>query len=113
MQKHVLLVLSNASGGRDDEFNQWYSNRHIPDVLKVPGFKAAQRFRLADAQLRGKKSEWRYLAVYEIETDDLKKTLDTLGSRLGTDAMVISDTLDMKSLGAFAFTPITERATSK
>ena len=29
--------------GKPDEFNESYSNVHIPDLLKVPGVVAAQR----------------------------------------------------------------------
>ncbi len=50
MGTYKLLVLTNAVEGRDDEFNQWYDHQHIPDALDVPGYVAAQRFRLADVQ---------------------------------------------------------------
>ena len=66
MSRYVFVVLTNASGGRDDEFNEWYNNQHIPDVLKIPGFVAAQRFNIAGAQMDGATSPWRYLALYEL-----------------------------------------------
>ena len=110
MSKYCFVVLTNASGGRDDEFNQWYNNQHIPDVLKIPGFVAAQRFKLAGAQMEGgTTSPWRYLALYELETDDLAGALKELTARVGTPAMVMSDSLDMKGIGAYVFSPIAER----
>lgn len=70
MPKYIFTVLTNPAEGRDAEFNDWYDKVHIPDVLKVPGFVAAQRFKLAkDDSARGAKHQ--YLAIYEIETDDL------------------------------------------
>lgn len=114
MKKHTFVVLTNATDERHDEFNTWYNERHIPDVLAVPGFVAAQRFRLAGAQPGGRTdAPWKYLALYEIETDDLKGTLDALSARAGTDAMVISETLDTSTTGAFVFEPIAARVTEQ
>jgi hypothetical protein len=109
MSRYVFVVLTNAAGGRDDEFNQWYNNQHLPDVLKIPGFVAAQRFSIAGAQIDGPTSPWRYLALYELDTDDLAGALKELAARVGTPAMVMSDSLEMKGIGAYVFSPIAER----
>lgn len=109
MSKYVFLVLTNTSGGRDDEFNEWYNKQHIPDVLNIPGFVAAQRFRLADAQMGRTESPWRYLAIYELETDDLAGALKDLTARVGTPAMVMSESLETKGIGTYVFSPIAER----
>jgi hypothetical protein len=113
MAKHVFVVMTNATGNRDAEFNKWYDNQHIPDVLRVPGFVAAQRFKISDAQLGDAKSQWKYLALYELETDNPAASLKELQARLGTPAMVMSETLDMSNLGAFMFTAIGDRVTAK
>lgn len=47
MARHHFIVLSNPVAGREDDYNDWYDNEHLDDVLKVEGFVAAQRFRLA------------------------------------------------------------------
>ena len=36
MAKHVFVVLTNATPGKDEAFNDWYTNQHIPDVLAIP-----------------------------------------------------------------------------
>ena len=41
MTKHVFVVLTNAASGKEDAYNDWYTNRHIPDVLAIPGLVAA------------------------------------------------------------------------
>jgi alkylhydroperoxidase family enzyme len=113
MARHVLLVLSNATAGCDDEFNDWYTNEHLRDVLSVDGFVAAQRFRLSDAQLQpDRPASHRYLAVYEIEADDPGAPLQALLSGVTTGAIPLSEALDLGSLAAFAWTPITGRVTS-
>ena len=50
MAKHVFVVFTNPVEGKDATYNDWYDNRHLPDVLDVPGFVSAQRFRLSDTQ---------------------------------------------------------------
>jgi hypothetical protein len=93
MAKYTFVVLTNAVEGKDDAFDEWYTNTHLGDVLAVPGFVSAQRFKLTDAQRAKPPHPFRYLALYEIETNDLQKTLDELGKRSGTPAMVLTDTM--------------------
>ena len=113
MVSYKLLVLTNAVEGRDDEFNQWYDNRHIPDALDVPGYRAAQRFRLADIQMAGApESPWRYLAIFDMETDDLRATMSESMSRAGTERMPQSDAAAHTSSAVFAFAPIGPRITA-
>jgi hypothetical protein len=110
MAKHVLVVLSNAVDGADEKFNDWYTNTHIGDVLKVPGFVAAQRFKLSEAQLGGGETPYRYLALYEVDSADLAAT----GSALtGGSDMYIDPALDRSRTTAWFYTPITGRAEAK
>jgi hypothetical protein len=114
MAKHTFLVLTNPVEDKDKEYNDWYTNQHIPDVVSVPGIVAAQRFRLADFQMgTGAPSPWKYLAIYEIETDDLKATFDGMQALVGTDKMVMTDALDLSSVGGFIFSPITKMVTTE
>jgi hypothetical protein len=112
MARHVFVVFTNPVEGKDASYNDWYDNRHLPDVLDVPGFVSAQRFRLSDTQRAAGPFPWHYLALYEIETEDLKQTLATLGARSGTAAMVISDALAEQRL-AWVFDPVTPVVTKK
>ena len=112
MAKYTFVVLTNSTQGKDAEFNEWYNKQHIPDVLNVPGFVCAQRFRLADTQMGGQ-SKHRYLALYEIETEDLRGVLKEMQSRIGTDDMIMSDAIDMKDVSAFIFTPAAEKVMAK
>lgn len=114
MAKYTFVVLSNpTTPGQEAEYNEWYNKIHIPDVLNVPGFVAAQRFTLADAQLGDGPRAHRYLALYEIETDDTKATLNELQKRVGTADMVISDGIDMKGISVGLFKPVAERVLAK
>ena len=114
MAKYTFVVLSNpTTPGQEAEYNEWYNKIHIPDVLNVPGFVAAQRFKLADAQFGDGPHAHRYLALYEIETDDAKATLNELQKRVGTADMVMSDGIDMKGISVGLFKPVAERVLAK
>ncbi len=112
MSRYLLLVMSNATEGRDDALNEWYTNVHLRDVLKVEGFVAAQRFRLSDEQLvAGQPAPHRYIALYEVEAEDPRRPLDGLLSGVVSGAIPLSETLDRPSLTTFLFQPISERMT--
>ena len=112
MAKYTFVVLTNPTSGKEAEYNRWYNEQHIPDVLNIPGLVAAQRFRLADTQM-GDNNPHRYLALYEIETDDLAGVLNELKARGGTADMVMSDAIDLKGVGAFIFTPVADKVQAK
>lgn len=72
MEKWLLTVESNCCDpSREKEFNDWYDNIHLPDILETPGFIRAVRYEnTSPAEGQGK-----FIAMYEIETDDLASTL--------------------------------------
>lgn len=66
MADNLMVVLSNARPEREDEFNDWYSNVHIVEVVdRLDGFEAAQRYQLAPGQVEAG-APWKYLALYWI-----------------------------------------------
>lgn len=65
--RHVLVVLSDAVPGREDEYNDWYTGTHLREIVETPGFVAAQRFRLVSPS--DDPAPHSYLAIYEIEGD--------------------------------------------
>lgn len=105
MSRHVLVALTNAAEGREDEYNDWYNQQHLQGVLNVPGFVSAQRFELSAAQ-RMQSPPYKYLAIYEIETDDIGKAITTLSERSGTALLPISEALHAQR-DAPVYQPIT------
>ncbi len=61
-----LLVFNNAVEGREDEYNDWYTNVHLPEVTAVEGMRCAQRFTLSNTQMN-KTQQWKYMALYEVD----------------------------------------------
>jgi hypothetical protein len=111
-RSYRIVTVFNAKEGRDDEFNDWYSNAHMPQSLHVPGFVSGQRFKLSKEQREGSTPQWQYLAIYEVETDDLQGVIDELKRREGTPALVRTDTIAPGGSVMF-FEPITEKMLSK
>jgi hypothetical protein len=75
--KHVIVIVRiDVKPEMEEEFNRWYDEEHIPNLLKVPGILSAKR-----AINTGKGPK--YIAVYEHEnkevqrTDDFRKAVDT------------------------------------
>ncbi|WP_147308757.1 hypothetical protein [Paraburkholderia sp. BL27I4N3] len=44
-QRYSFMVFANPLPGREEEFNDWYLNRHLGDLVQLQGWKGAQRFR--------------------------------------------------------------------
>jgi hypothetical protein len=107
MAKFKLLAFNNPVVGREDEYNDWYTNTHLPDVLRVPGFLSGQRFRLTATQKDGTPQSYQYLATYDCEADSVTQLLDALRDRLGTPELPLSSALSEQRV-LWCYEPITE-----
>lgn len=92
-KKYTMAVFTNAVEGREEEFNNWYSKQHVYDVIKIPGFVAAQRFKLGEYN-RPAPAKFKYYAIYDLETDNLDAAIAELFRRNGTPDMVASTAMD-------------------
>lgn len=108
MEKYIIAVYSNPTEGNEDAYNQWYSDTHLAEVLQVPGFVAAQRFRV-DADQAPEPPKLKYLAIYEIEADESMDVLQVLGQASAEGKIGSSDTLDLTDISTTIYKPITRR----
>ena len=75
MGKYLLLVgMKVADPANEAEFNDWYNNIHFPDVLETPNIKRATRWENTEPRI----ADAKYLALYEIETDDIQAAMKGL-----------------------------------
>ena len=87
MAKGVILVETRPSSpDREQEYNTWYDEVHIPELLALDGIVAARRLRPVDR-------DDPYLALYEIEGDDLRAILDNMIANAGQ--LHMSDALQL------------------
>jgi len=81
MAKATVLVFTNcADPAREKEFSEWYDNTHAPDVLETPGFLSCTRYEMIGDPGPG---QGKFLAIYEVESDDLPSTMAGLQQRVG------------------------------
>lgn len=106
MSRYAYVVYSNPVPGREDEYNDWYSNRHLADVVAVPGFVSAQRFCLTDVVPDNLPLQ-KYMAIYTMDTDAPGKTLEHLTSLVETGAMFMSEAFSMEGMITLLYEAIT------
>lgn len=109
MASYLFVVLTRPVEGHEDEFNDWYTNTHLDDVLDLGDYVSAQRFRFAYANGLGPSHE--YLALYEVETDDPAETQRRLLEVVATEAMPFSPAIDRSASIGWYFAPLTEKVT--
>jgi hypothetical protein len=76
LNRYVYLVMSDPMPGREFDFNDGYQNMHMGDLVQLPGWTGAQRFRLVpDVVPRAIKPLYRRgnLIVWDQEGADLEK----------------------------------------
>jgi hypothetical protein len=106
VKEYTYVVRSNPVPGREEEYNRWYSERHLADVVAVPGFVSAQRFKMVETGADGA-PEQRYMALYNLRTDDPISALDLLRSLVETGAMNMSEAISQTDLVTILYETIT------
>ena len=72
MDKWLFIVESNCKDAdHEADFNKWYNTIHLPDMLELPDVVRADRYENIDPG----DGEAKYVALYEIESDDIQKTI--------------------------------------
>ena len=79
MERRLLAVESRCSDpSQEEEFNRWYDETHLPDVLETPGILRATRYENSDPS----EGQGKYLALYEIESEDIEQTNALFGENM-------------------------------
>ena len=105
----LFMVRSNPKPGQETAFNDWYTDVHLPEVLGIQGFLSAQRFTLNAAQIQSDQAQ-SYLAIYEIDTDNVPGTLEQLSK---ASQLNMSDAIDPTSIDISIFSAITDKLISR
>ncbi|MSQ11645.1 MAG: hypothetical protein EXR48_02940 [Dehalococcoidia bacterium] len=64
----VLCAVTNCEPSREKEFNAWYNDVHLLDILDTKQFHTAYRYESTDPSATGGK----FLAIYETDLDPFK-----------------------------------------
>jgi hypothetical protein len=113
MANAIMVVQTDpADPSRADAFNDWLTSQHLPDVLRIPGFRAARRFRASEVRLTPDTPppEREYLHFYELETDgseeDLRRIADDLLAAIESGAAALSADLDLQVTTTYFYVPV-------
>jgi hypothetical protein len=107
MADHEYLVLSKPPDGVSaQEYNEWY-DRHMREILELPGFVSAQRSALTLRGARGEAFGYEYVVRYGID-GDLDETLAGLRAAVNAGQLFFPEWFkDIRTAG-FQVEPVTE-----
>lgn len=108
--RYVLMELTNPLPGKEADFEKT-SNQRISEVLRLPGWMAVQRFRMADTPGRAPGPKPKYLNIWETEGVSLQAVNDTLTEALKSGAVKKNSAADEKTAEIVYWEPITPYVT--
>ncbi|HTF06554.1 MAG TPA: hypothetical protein VK659_00085 [Asanoa sp.] len=90
MAKLVMVALTNAAPGREDDFHAWYDKTHIPQIrAAVPGVGQVTRYRVG----AGQQSVHEFLCVYEVDAGSPAEVLGAVGAGVQSGAVEMTDAM--------------------
>ena len=90
MSENLHLVFSKPPAAISDEaYNQWY-DAHLGEILVVPGFVSARRYRLETVKGEWTPSGHRYLSAYELEGEP-KEVMAELDKEVASGRMKLPE----------------------
>ena len=104
----ILIVYQNPIEGREADYDDWYTNVHIRDAMRLDGAIATQRFirsRLQPVQ-NGQPIDPGYFAHTIYEWESAKRSVDGHNDRAGTPRMEISADAEFKGLRDYFYRPV-------
>jgi hypothetical protein len=66
----MLMFAANVAPEREDEFNAWYNEEHLPRMSQVPGVLRALRFRVPET------STHKYFSIYDLREPEVEASQD-------------------------------------
>lgn len=105
MSLFTTTHLHNVPAGREAEYAAWFDGTHADDLATLRGFVSADRFEITPEQVMPDIAQpWRFLSVYEFDTDTPEIDLPSLGAQLGNarDAGLIDDANESERIYSYA-----------
>lgn len=83
MTLHCILHLHNVPAGREADYSAWFDGTHRDDLQRLRGFRTMDRFEVTPEQIMADIPQpWRFLSLYEFETDSPEIDLPALAPLL-------------------------------
>lgn len=69
----LFVVKATIATDREEAFNRWYNEEHVPQFLQFPGAVSARRYKAIMGEER-----FQYTAVYELQDEaTLRRLMDS------------------------------------
>jgi len=107
MSRQFILVISDCKPGREAEYNEYYDQRHIPDILAhQPEVVSAQRFGVTQHFAPDGVPVWRFSTLYTVDTEDIAGYLQRSAALMQAGKIPPSDAADPASAAVFHLLPL-------
>src|ERR1700730_1889098 len=96
--EYTLIVYTSPVDGREDEYNAWYDDIHLPEFSALPGVIGCRRFKVVGGRTP------QYVVIYDLSAhpDEVLAAMNA-GVKDGTVRM--SDAIDMGSVSMTTLAP--------
>jgi antibiotic biosynthesis monooxygenase (ABM) superfamily enzyme len=63
-KRGLLIVMASIAPEREEAFNRWYNEDHLPKMLeRMPGILSGRRYKITEGEER-----YQFIAIYEFES---------------------------------------------
>lgn len=63
-RRGLLIVMASIAAEREEAFNRWYNEDHLPKMLeRMPGILSGRRYKIIEGE-----EKYRFMAIYEFES---------------------------------------------
>lgn len=111
-KKYSMYVFSNPTEGMEQEYLDWYVGQHVHDLLRIPGYVGCRFYKLADSQLSEVEQAYKYMIVWDLETDDIDSVMDDIRARMQDGRTAFVEAFNTAYLDV-TMTPVTKYVTSE
>lgn len=77
------MITTDVVPGREEDFNRWYADVHVPEILVCPGWRGVRRYRSVDGDPA-------FLAIYDLEDESRPFATPEYETAVGWDEQVES-----------------------
>lgn len=94
MALFTTIHLHNVTAGREAEYAAWFDGQHQADLVRLRGFKTADRYEVTPEQIMPDIAQpWRYMSIYDFDHNAPEIDTPALGPLLADarDAGLIAD----------------------
>lgn len=99
-----FFVFSEPKKGMEREFNEFYTETHIPEICGIDGIQSGQRYEAVAGT--GFTPVRKYLAVYNWDSSDIAGTEARLLENLKSGRVAANPYLDPESVWAWMYQPL-------